>query len=228
MVDIPPSRRMVAAAAVVAAAGMLLFISIAEDLADGGGLISHDQAVLDWFVAHRTPALVTAARVVSAIGGFAGLFVAGLVLAAILFAYGWRQVVAVLPLASLVLASLASSVAKSLFGRDRPPIEVHAATVTLAAFPSGHATDAAAFFLAAGCALSLTVARHRHTRIVLLLVAAAFAVAVGVSRLVLAVHWLSDVVAGWALGSSIATVAVICAWAFDANRRVRGRHLRDG
>jgi hypothetical protein len=70
-------------------------------------------------------------------------------------------------MASLALASVASTAAKALFDRDRPPVTVHATTVTLAAFPSGHATDAAAFFLAASLTLSLTIAHHRWVQALL-------------------------------------------------------------
>jgi undecaprenyl-diphosphatase len=44
---------------------------------------------------------------------------------------------------------------------------------------------------------------------------------IGLSRLVLAVHWLSDVVAGWALGSAVAIAVVGSLW-FIAGHQVRG------
>ena len=49
----PPSRSTLTVAAVLVVANLLLFALIAEDLLDGGGLISHDEAVTAWFVEHR-------------------------------------------------------------------------------------------------------------------------------------------------------------------------------
>src|SRR5262249_44825869 len=123
-----------------------------------------------------------------------------------------RLLMAAAPVVSLCLASLAATTAKSLFGRERPPVSVHATTVTLAAFPSGHATDAAGFFLAASLTLALTVAHRRSKQIWLVVVGVGLAGLVGLSRLVLGVHWLSDVVAGWALGSAIAITVVVILW----------------
>jgi undecaprenyl-diphosphatase len=92
------------------------------------------------------------------------------------------------------------------------------ATVTLAAFPSGHATDAAAFFAAASLTLAITIVRRPVARVVLVGTALVLTVLVGVSRLVLAVHWLSDVVAGWALGTAIAVTVLVVLWLVATRR----------
>jgi membrane-associated phospholipid phosphatase len=224
--EVAPTRRALVVAAVLATANLALFVLIAADLLDGGGLISHDQTVLTWFVDHRTDRSTRVAELVSTIGGFVSLTIIGVLLGIWLWRRGTHAMLAAAPLASLALAGLASTVAKSIFDRDRPPVTVHATTVTLAAFPSGHATDAAAFGLAAGLTLALTTARHRCSKALLVAAGLFLATLVGLSRLVLAVHWLSDVVAGWALGSAIAIAVVVVLWYVTTLRHDRSQtHL---
>jgi undecaprenyl-diphosphatase len=203
---------MVATAVGAAFGSITVFFLLAEDVADGGRLVSRDQAVLGWFIDHRTDASISIAKLISTLGSFTVLLILAAVLGVWLLARGWRSVLPIAPAAALALGGLASTIAKSHYGRDRPPISVHAVTVTLAAFPSGHATDAAAFFLAAASVLALTIARRRSMQVLLLAGGLVCAGLVGLSRLVLGVHWLSDVVAGWALGTTIATVIVITLW----------------
>ena len=213
--DVRPSLGVLVAAATIAVVCLGLFVLIAEDLLDGGGFISHDQAVLIWFVENRTDVLITLARLLSALGSFVGLTIVSVMIAIFVKARGWGWRLAASPFMALLIASLTSTVAKALFGRERPPVVVHATTVTLAAFPSGHATDAAACFLAAAFLLALTVAHYRYVQVLLLVAGLLLAALVGLSRLVLGVHWLSDVIAGWALGAAIATVVVVTVWYLD-------------
>jgi undecaprenyl-diphosphatase len=208
-------------AAGVVVACMTVFALIAEDLVDGGGLISRDETVLQWFVDHRTDRMVSVARLVSTVGGFVSLCCLSFVLAGWLWRRGWKLAVA--PLTSLLLAGLAATVAKAIFGRARPPIALHGVRATSPAFPSGHAADAAGFFLAAAFVLALTVAHSRRTQLALIVVAIVSAALVGISRLVLAVHWLSDVVAGWALGTAIATTVVAVFWYLSIHRNPNQR-----
>ena len=86
---------------------------------------------------------------------------------------------------------------KQLVDRARPAFNPAAATLG-PSFPSGHSATAAAFWAAA--ALLLGRWRNRRARAVLSGMAAGTAVAVAASRVLLDVHWLSDVIAGLTLG----------------------------
>ncbi len=105
---------------------------------------------------------------------------------------------------------------KELVDRVRPELNPVAETLG-PSFPSGHSSWSAAFFAAA--ALLLCRGRGRRARAVIAGLAAGLAVTVAGSRVLLGVHWLSDVIAGLALGSAW---FAICAIAFG------GRLLRFG
>ncbi len=103
--------------------------------------------------------------------------------------------------AVLVVVAIAVFSLKALFGRSRPCMvaDVHAlvfATPTDPSFPSGHA--AGAFALAAYVALEARV--HVVVKVALFVIAAGIAL----SRVVLGVHFPSDVLAGALLGCLIA------------------------
>jgi membrane-associated phospholipid phosphatase len=93
--------------------------------------------------------------------------------------------------------SLVTNLVKDAVDRARPAIEPVAATLG-PSFPSGHSSTAAAFF----AALALLAGRRRPhaSKAALAGLAVAAAVAVACSRVLLDLHWLSDVVAGLALG----------------------------
>jgi membrane-associated phospholipid phosphatase len=105
---------------------------------------------------------------------------------------------------------------KEAFDRVRPDFNPVAETLG-PSFPSGHSALAAAFFAAA----ALVASRGRPPASRALVVGAAAAIAVGVacSRVMLGVHWLSDVVAGVLLG---------WAWFAACSVAFGGRMLRFG
>jgi len=99
---------------------------------------------------------------------------------------------------SLGGAMLISDLVKLLTSRPRPTVE-HLQAVTGSSFPSGHATQAAAFWLALALVLRAPPA-SRWLALVARLAAVLLALGVAWSRVYLGVHYPSDVLAGLALG----------------------------
>ncbi|HEY3611431.1 MAG TPA: phosphatase PAP2 family protein, partial [Pseudonocardiaceae bacterium] len=90
---------------------------------------------------------------------------------------------------------------KALVDRSRPVFGHPVATAGGAAFPSGHTAGSAALY---GILVLLLVRRALVT-----VAATVFVLAVGASRVVLGVHYLSDVVGGLALGIAVAAGTVL-------------------
>jgi len=124
----------------------------------------------------------------------------------------------IVPFMLVVIAGtgLLTTTVKELADRARPAFDPIAETLG-PSFPSGHSSWSAAFLAAA--ALILSRNRTPNQRAVLAGAAAALAVSVAATRVLLGVHWLSDVIAGLALGWAWFAV---CAIAFG------GRVLRFG
>ena len=90
-----------------------------------------------------------------------------------------------------------TTVIKGLIERARPGFNPIAATLG-PSFPSGHSSTAASFY--AAVALILSRGRGARERALLAGASVGIAVAVAASRVLLDVHWLSDVIAGLSLG----------------------------
>ena len=95
-------------------------------------------------------------------------------------------------------ALILDPVLKSLVGRLRPVLAHPIAHGTGSSFPSGHALGSLVCY-GALLLVFLPAARGRR-RIVLIVVVAAIILIVGISRILLGVHYVSDVVGGWAIG----------------------------
>jgi membrane-associated phospholipid phosphatase len=93
--------------------------------------------------------------------------------------------------------TIMSTQIKNLLDRVRPTANPIAHTLG-PSFPSGHTTGAAACF--AAFALVLGRGRSRNVQSLLAGAAVFIAIAVAASRVLLGVHWLSDVIGGLALG----------------------------
>jgi undecaprenyl-diphosphatase len=113
--------------------------------------------------------------------------------------WGWGAALA-MGLTTLVSA-MTSEVLKAYFGRLRPDFVPHLDSVASAAYPSGHANNAAVVYIL--FIMLVPQARHPGWQ----LAAASMIGVTGLSRIMLGVHWPTDVIGGWMLGTSFALFA---------------------
>jgi undecaprenyl-diphosphatase len=81
---------------------------------------------------------------------------------------------------------------KYLVGRARPPVDTHLVSVTTAAFPSSHSAGTTLTILALLAAFRAPWPAW--------LAGGLWILSIGLSRIMLGVHWPSDVLAGWGIG----------------------------
>lgn len=174
--------------------------AVIQDVVARDDVARLDGPVLDFFVRHREPWLTSFFKAVSLLGASEVLIPVVVVVGIVWRARRatWR------PLGLLAAAYLGSAalfrVVKALTGRVRPPSSVAIGHYTGLAFPSGHATQAVAVW---GMLATLAAASVPAWRTKVLLWTGALVVVglVGVSRIYLGAHWLTDVLGGWAGGA---------------------------
>jgi membrane-associated phospholipid phosphatase len=109
-------------------------------------------------------------------------------------------------LLTMTIGGVLGVVLKQVFARSRPEWPEAITVISGYSFPSGHALNS---MLAAGCALVFLVRSLSSTgRRLLWTAAVAFVLLVGFDRLALGVHYLTDVLAGWALALAILFAAL--------------------
>ena len=156
-----------------------------------------DQAVRDFIANHQNPSVRNFMRYVSRFGDWPEHFVPGLVLAGVAWWRGnkkWTRIFLSM-LIALSIAGLAAHAIKISTGRARPSVKAEQIwngprlSSKYHAFPSGHVVASTAFF---------AVLAFANWRIGLPCLA--IPILIGISRMYVAAHYLSDVVCAVLLG----------------------------
>ena len=159
------------------------------------GRDSLDRRIYEALYAGGHPALITMGRIFTALGEPSVLIIAGFVLAAWLWLRGLGRFALSLLLVILIGRGL-GEVQKYWIARARPDFEPHLVVVKTPSFPSGHATSSMIFYLT----LALALVPKGYWRRIAVSGAILFSLLIGTSRVMLGVHWPSDVIGGWSFG----------------------------
>ncbi|GAB4242553.1 MAG: hypothetical protein Kow00129_01130 [Thermoleophilia bacterium] len=182
------------------------FSILTEWVLTRGPLSEPDRRIAVILQEHAVPELTRVMVFVTYLGS--GWFTIGVsVLLGVFLLWRRRLLEALLILTSAPGAWLLTAMIKPLVGRPRPDFIEPLVSAEGYAFPSGHATVAAAFYLVLGVLVAGWV-RRWETRVYVLLAALALVLFVGFSRMYLGVHYLTDVLAGYVVGFFWATLAM--------------------
>ncbi|WP_339913571.1 phosphatase PAP2 family protein [uncultured Brevundimonas sp.] len=196
----------------VVALGVWVFAGLADETGEAGGQ-AFDRAVLMAMRPNPDPSdawgpawLQVAAGDITALGGIAVLGLFAMIAIGFLLIQK-KRLSALLLVLGLAGGVALSEVLKGVFERVRPPEAFQAVETVNASFPSGHALLSTVFYLTVGVMLARTLPRRRLKTFVLA-AAVLIAVLVGLTRVYLAAHWATDVLAGWSVGATWA----MCLW----------------
>jgi undecaprenyl-diphosphatase len=181
----------------ISALGLWIFLAVTEDVLHNDPLTQFDLTLLDWLQAHHGAAGDQVFRAISALGSPLVLITVALGVAVFfviskqgLLLEGW--------VLAFLGGALLNNVLKSVIHRPRP--YAGAGLYQGWSFPSGHAMVSLIAYGMLGYILIILGPRSRRARLAIVGCATLLVLAIGLSRLYLGAHYVSDVVGGYAAG----------------------------
>jgi membrane-associated phospholipid phosphatase len=195
-----------------AAFGVLLWDVLAHN-----GLTLADPAIATFVAGHRLAWLTPVMELVTWLGSSFFIIPLGVAVGA----YLWRRRRTWRPLVTVAVAFLGAAglydIVKPAVGRPRPRAALQVGGPDVGnAFPSGHATQTISFYGMLAVVLIVSYAPRRRWPFVI--GAVLLTLVVGASRLYLGVHWLTDVLGGYALGLAWLSFVTITSLLLEARR----------
>jgi undecaprenyl-diphosphatase len=194
------------AAVVLAAAGAVGVGALLVMIQTDSGFARWDQSFGRWGADRATAASTTFLRNVSLLGGTTVTVALAVVVAIVEWVRTRQRAIPGFLLCVIGGITILLNVTKVLVDRQRPAIR-QLTGFSGSSFPSGHAATAAASL--AALALLLGLRRSHRVKAALTGLAVGLAAAVASTRVLLGVHWFTDVLAGLALGWAWFAVSAI-------------------
>jgi len=123
-------------------------------------------------------------------------------------------------LAATIGGTLLSFGLKELIGRERPTVVIHFMKVTSLSFPSGHSMMSAVVYLTQASLLA-RIEPVRKLKVYIIIVALFLTFIIGFSRIYLGVHYPTDVIGGWAVGTAWASFCWMVARSIQKRRKAQ-------
>lgn len=197
----------------------LLGAEVYSNVVDDEGLASLDIPALEYAQTLRNPETDAFVTGFTNVGGGVGMPILASILTAWLtfLSRTWRPIVLVAGAAAV--STTATTVGKRLVGRTRPD---HSEAVppyeSTPSFPSGHTLNTTVVI---GVLVYIICLQFQllWVRITAITAGAIFIIAMGLSRVFLGHHWLTDVMAGWFLGLAWVSMVILAHRLFHLIRR---------
>lgn len=174
--------------------------AVYDAVTEADGVSGLDRPVLDWSIRVRTPLSEMLVTAFTHLGTTLPMvMIGGGLTLALYLAYRRRTIVALMLVAGAGSITF-TVVGKAIVGRNRPPLaDAVPPYESSFSFPSGHTLNST---VVAGMLAYLVVwlAPKVWMRLTAVLAAAFWAIAMGLSRVFLGHHWLTDVIFGWLFG----------------------------
>ena len=185
---------------------MLLLSQLAEQVVNSEATKAMDVQVSSFFFDMRTAELSLFLYAFTHLGNVYGVISMTVLAGIFLFTRRMYQHLVAL-LISVMGSAITMDVLKTYFSRERPLDVAYYVPENSFSFPSGHAASAMALvgLLAYFCFLEV---KHRRAKLLLFLMGLLYVLLIGISRIYLGVHFLTDVVAGFLLGLLWVVLAV--------------------
>lgn len=206
-------------ASVVLGIASLAVVELADGVRERSDLAAYDPTVTAEVVSGRNGALTPLAEIVTFFGSTVSLGVFTVVL---LLWLGVRQ--RARGVAATVAGAMAASAAltlllKDVVGRARPPAGTVLGVVDPSyAFPSGHTLNSTVF-LGLVASIAFTRTSSVPVRLGIVLAWLGGSVAVGLSRIYLGYHWMTDVMAGFGAGVAVLAATAMVTVLLGLRRR---------
>ena len=185
-------------------AGTEVYEAVTED----EGVAGLDRPVLDLAIRLRWARLDRALTGFTHLGGPTGMTIIASMIT-LLMVWRWRsRTPLILMIMAVVGSLLITLVGKAVVGRNRPPLaDAVPPYESSPSFPSGHALNSTVI---AGMVAYLLLRRWSSmlARVLTVVVALAWAISIGLSRVFLGHHWLTDVMFGWLVGLAWLSVMI--------------------